>query len=58
MKLIILSNKFILYSYKEILNYIKNRTFIIRSFNSQVPNGNYCRDAFGFKRMCAYSLNC
>jgi hypothetical protein len=37
-------------------NYITNRTSIIRTFNSQVRNVKDCRDSFGYKRSCAYTV--
>jgi hypothetical protein len=40
--------------YEQNLNCIWNRTFLIRTSNSEIPIVKDSRDAFG----CAYSLNC
>jgi hypothetical protein len=35
--------------YEGILNYISNRSILIRIFTFQVPNGKDCNDIFGYK---------
>jgi hypothetical protein len=41
--------------HEQILNNITNRSFLIRTFNSQVPNDKDCRDTFGYKWKFPYS---
>jgi hypothetical protein len=43
---------------KVVFNYITNRTSLISTFKSQFRNVKQCRDSFGYKSLCAYSVNC
>jgi hypothetical protein len=42
--------------YERNLNYITNQSFLIRTYNSQVPNDKDWRDTFVYKWKCAFSL--